>query len=46
MNLNPTIAVKVHERLSLGVGFDIQHSSATLANRLDFGSFGAAMGCR
>jgi long-chain fatty acid transport protein len=43
-NLNPSIAVKVNDALAVGFGLDVQHSQATLANMIDFGSFGAAAG--
>lgn len=44
LNISSAVAYKVHPKLSLGFGLDIQRSTATLANRLDFGSFGAAIG--
>jgi long-chain fatty acid transport protein len=44
INLNPTVAYKANERLSVGAGVDIQWSKATLANRIDFGSLGAFAG--
>jgi long-chain fatty acid transport protein len=44
LNFNPAIAYKIHKNLSLGFGLDVQRSTSTLANRLDFGSFGAALG--
>jgi long-chain fatty acid transport protein len=44
VNLNPTFAIKLTDRLSVGVGLDIQRSDAVLANMIDFGSFGAALG--
>jgi long-chain fatty acid transport protein len=43
-NLNPSVATRVGGGLSLAVGLDVQRSSATIANMLDFGSFGAAAG--
>ncbi len=42
-NLNPTVAVKVNKHVSIGFGLDVQRSSTTLANRLDFGSLGSAL---
>jgi long-chain fatty acid transport protein len=44
LNVNPNVAYKLNDRVSIGVGFDVQRSTATLANRLDFGSFAAALG--
>lgn len=44
LNLNPVVAVKLTERVSLGFGFDLQRSDTTLANMIDFGSLGAALG--
>ena len=43
-NVNPAVAVKLTDRVSLGFGLDLQHSDATLSNMIDFGSFGAALG--
>ncbi len=43
-NLNPAVAVRLNDRVSLGFGLDLQHSQATLANMIDFGSLGAAVG--
>lgn len=43
-NLNPTVAVRLNDRVSAGFGLDFQRSTATLANMIDFGSVGAAFG--
>jgi long-chain fatty acid transport protein len=43
-NVNPAAAVRVHDRVAVGFGLDVQRSSATLANMIDFGSIGAAVG--
>jgi long-chain fatty acid transport protein len=43
-NLNPSLAVRLNDRVSLGFGLDVQRSTATLANMIDFGSVGAALG--
>jgi long-chain fatty acid transport protein len=43
-NLNPSVAVKLSDRWSAGLGLDVQRSTATLANMIDFGSIGAAVG--
>jgi long-chain fatty acid transport protein len=44
VNLNPTLAAHVNDRVSIAFGLDIQRSNAVLANMIDFGSFGAAAG--
>ena len=43
-NFRSAVAMAVTDRLSLGFAFDVQRASATLANRIDFGSLGAALG--
>ena len=43
-NLNPTVAVRLNDRVSAGFGLDFQRSTATIANMIDFGSIGAAFG--
>ncbi len=43
-NMNPSVAVRLNDRVSIGGGFDLQRSSGTLANMIDFGSIGAAVG--
>jgi long-chain fatty acid transport protein len=43
-NLNPSVAVRLSDRVSIGGGIDLQRSSATIANMIDFGSLGAAVG--
>lgn len=43
-NVNPSLAFRLTDRWSLGVGLDVQRSSATLSNMIDFGSIGAALG--
>ena len=44
INMNPAVAVRLNDRVSVGVGLDIQKSDAHLANMIDFGSFGALLG--
>jgi long-chain fatty acid transport protein len=44
LNMNSSVAVKVSDRLSLGAGLDLQRSDAQLANMIDFGSLGFAIG--
>ena len=43
-NFTSAVAVSLTDEFSLGFGLDVQRATATLANRLDFGSFGAAVG--
>jgi long-chain fatty acid transport protein len=43
-NVNPTVAVKLNERVSVGLGIDVQRSHARFANMIDFGSLGAVLG--
>lgn len=38
VNVNPAIAWKVHERLSLGAGLNFQYFDAKLSNAIDFGA--------
>ncbi len=42
LNINPTLAVRLSERLSVGFGVNIQYIEATLSNAIDFGSLDAA----
>ena len=43
-NINPAFALRPSSRVAIGVGLDLQRSTATLANMIDFGSIGAAAG--
>ncbi|MGH9382812.1 MAG: OmpP1/FadL family transporter [Vicinamibacterales bacterium] len=43
-NINPALAVRLNDAVALGFGLDVQRSQAVLANRIDFGSIGAASG--
>ena len=43
-NLNPSVATRLGDHVSVAFGFDLQHSTAILANMIDFGSFGSAAG--
>ena len=43
-NINPSLAVRISDRVSAGFGVDVQRSTATLANMIDFGSIGTAVG--
>jgi len=38
VNINPSLAWKVNERLSIGAGISVQYIEATLSNTLDFGT--------
>ena len=40
ININPALAYKVDEHLSLGFGLSAQYADATLSNALDFGTLG------
>jgi long-chain fatty acid transport protein len=44
LNMNPAVAFKLNDRLSLGAGLDLQRSDAQLANMIDFGSLGFVLG--
>ena len=44
INATTTVAFRLHERLSVGGGIDVQRSSATLGTMIDFGSAGAVAG--
>ncbi|HSS46468.1 MAG TPA: outer membrane protein transport protein [Burkholderiales bacterium] len=37
VNLNPSLAYKVNERISVGAGFNAQYINAELSNAIDFG---------
>ena len=39
ININPSIAYKMTDQLSVGGGFNAQYIKATLSNAIDFGSF-------
>jgi long-chain fatty acid transport protein len=39
VNINPSIAYRFNEQLSIGGGFNIGYARATLTNAVDFGSF-------
>lgn len=40
ININPSIAFKVNDRLSLGFGFSVMRAEATLTRAVNFGPFG------
>ncbi|MCB1792741.1 MAG: outer membrane protein transport protein [Gammaproteobacteria bacterium] len=43
VNINPAIAYKVNDRLTLGAGLSAQYLKARLSNAIDFGSIDAAV---
>lgn len=42
ININPTVAAKLSDNLSIGVGINLQYADAELSNAIDFGSIGAS----
>jgi len=40
VNINPSLAYKITDKLSIGAGFDIQYFKAKLSNAVDFGTIG------
>lgn len=42
ININPTVAAKLTENLSLGAGINLQYAEAKLSNAIDFGLIGAS----
>lgn len=46
LNINPSIALKVRDRVSLGGGLNLQYFDAEISNAIDFGAacFGSAFG--
>ena len=38
ININPTVAWQVNEKLSIGAGFSAQYAEATLSSAIDFGT--------
>jgi long-chain fatty acid transport protein len=46
VNINPSIAWKVRDGVSLGAGLNVQYFNATMSNAIDFGAacFGSAFG--
>jgi long-chain fatty acid transport protein len=41
ININPTVAAKLTDNLSLGAGINLQYAEAELSNAIDFGLIGA-----
>jgi len=46
ININPTVAAKLTDNLSVGAGLNIQYAEATLSNAIDFGLIGQSVGLR
>ncbi|NJK47722.1 aromatic hydrocarbon degradation protein [Candidatus Gracilibacteria bacterium] len=44
ININPTVAAKVTDELSIGLGLNIQYADAKLTNAIDFGAIALAAG--
>jgi long-chain fatty acid transport protein len=44
VNINPSVAYKLNDHLSLGAGFNAQRLSAELSNAIDFGSISVLSG--
>jgi long-chain fatty acid transport protein len=44
INFNPTVAVKLHDMVSVGAGFNAMYFDAKLTNAVDFGTIGAGFG--
>lgn len=44
ININPTIAAKLSDQLSIGAGLNIQYADAELSNAIDFGLIGRRVG--
>ena len=44
INFNPTLAVKLHEMVSVGAGFNAMYFDAKLTNAVDYGAVGALVG--
>ena len=42
ININPTVAAKLTDNLSLGAGINLQYAEAKLSNAIDFGLIGAS----
>ncbi len=43
VNLNPAVSWKINERVSAGIGLNIQYAEATLSNAVDFGAVCAGL---
>lgn len=43
ININPTVAARLTDNFSVGVGLNVQYASAELSNAIDFGLIGGAL---
>lgn len=46
ININPTLAAKLTDNLSAGIGVNLQYAEAELSNAIDFGLIGFSAGLR
>lgn len=46
ININPTLAAKLTDNLSVGIGVNLQYAEAELSNAIDFGLVGFGAGLR
>lgn len=44
ININPTVAAKLNDNFSVGVGLNVQYAEAKLSNAIDFGLIGRSVG--
>lgn len=44
ININPTVAAKLSDNLSVGAGLNIQYAETTLSNAINFGLIGQSVG--
>ncbi|MBU7586747.1 MAG: outer membrane protein transport protein [Nostoc sp. TH1S01] len=44
ININPTVAAKLSDNFSVGVGLNVQYAEAILSNAIDFGLIGRSAG--
>ncbi len=44
ININPSLAYRLSDKLTLGLGFSVQHLDAELSNAIDFGLVGFSLG--
>ncbi|MFA6054262.1 MAG: outer membrane protein transport protein [Thermodesulfovibrionales bacterium] len=43
VNINPSVAYKINDQISVGAGLDVQYLKATLSNAVDFGTAGYSL---
>ena len=44
VNINPSVAYKINDQISVGAGLNVQYLKATLSNAVDFGTAGYSLG--